>query len=235
MTAPQPSFRYRIANSSHPLARSAKVALRAVRGVSLPAPRVVVWPLLQIVLGLREAIYFIRRVLWAEPLFKAYCAEYGRRVHTGIFLHYVLGRGTIVLGDDVTIEGKCSFIFAARYRPRPLLKIGSRTGMGHNCTFTIGDSITLGDDCRLSGNITMLDVSGHPTEPEARRRGDPAPPDSVRPIVIGDNVWIGNGVTILPGVTVGDNCVIAAGTVLTASIPANSLVIGNPGRRMASV
>lgn len=228
-------WRYRVAHSQHPFARTLKRLYRSVWEISLPAPRILVVPLLYVVLALRTVVWFVLRVFWAEPLFKAYCASHGRRVHTGISLHYVLGKGRIELGDDVTIVGKCSFIFAARYTAEPTLKIGSRVGIGHGCAFSVGKSITIGDDCRFSGFITMMDVSGHPSEPEGRRRGDPAPDDAVRPIVIGNNVWIGNGVTILPGVTVGDNSVIAAGAVVTSSVPPNSLMLGNPARRMASV
>ena len=232
---PLTDLRYRLANSPHPLAHTLKRVYRSVWEISLPAPRVLVVPLLWVVLALRTVVWFILRVFWAEPLFKAYCHSHGRRVHTGISLHYVLGRGRIELGDDVTIVGKCSFIFAARYSPEPTLRIGSRVGIGHGCSFSVGKSITIGDDCRLSGFIVMMDSSGHPSEPEGRKRGDPAPDDSVRPIVIGNNVWIGNNVTILPGVTIGDNAVIASGSVVTAAVPANSLMLGNPARRMASV
>lgn len=228
-------LRYRLANSTDPRVQRAKRAYRAVTRFSLPAPRVVFVPLLHVLNAVTGIVHFVRRVFWAEPLFKAACHSYGRNVHTGIFRHFHMGKGRIVLGDDVTIDGKCSFIFAARYSEAPTLKIGSRTGMGHGCVFVVAKSITIGDDVRMSGLITMMDSSGHPSEPEGRRRGDPAPEESVKPIFIGNNVWIGGNVTILPGVTIGDNSVIAAGAVVTAPVPPNSLMIGNPARRMASV
>ena len=231
----QSTLRYRIAHSDHPAVQALKTMRRGVVNFSVPAPRAVFVPVLWGVLALRGAIHFVRRKFFAEPLFKAYCSAYGRNVHTGIFLHWVIGRGRIELGDDVVIEGKCSFIFAARYSATPTLKIGNRSGMGHNCTFTIGKSITIGDDVRMSGNINMFDSSGHPSEPEGRRRGDPAPDDSVKPIVIEDNVWIGHNVIIYPGVTIGRNAVVASGSVVMSSVAPNTLVAGNPARRMMPV
>ena len=74
-----------------------------------------------------------RRVAIAEPLFKAYCKQYGRRLRTGIYLHWIQGDGDIVIGDDVYLDGKCSISFAARFADRPLLQIGDHTSIGHNC------------------------------------------------------------------------------------------------------
>lgn len=234
-TDPEPTIRYRMVHSRHPAALFAKRAYRSVTRFSLPAPRVLVLPVLRAVLGVRSVAHFVRRVFYAEPLFKAYCAEYGRDVHTGIFLHWVIGKGRIILGDDVLVDGKSSFIFAARYSANPTLRIGNRSGLGHNCVITVAKSITIGDDCRIAGGVTMFDSSGHPSDPDGRRRGEAAPDDAVRPIVIEDNVWLGGGVTIYPGVTIGANSVVATGAVVTASCPPNSLLIGNPARRMMSV
>ena len=204
--------------------------VRAVRGFSVPAPKLVVKPLLAIFLVLREACYHVRRVFIAEPFFKAYCKSYGKNLKTGIYLHWVQGAGDIVLGDNVTVDGKSSFAFAARYCERPALVIGNDTRIGHANTFTIGKEIRIGSHVLFANNVTVFDVSGHPVDPTKRFLGLPSEIDKVRPVVIGDNVWLGSSSIILPGVTIGDNSVVAAGSVVRDSVPPNTVVSGNPAQ-----
>lgn len=71
----------------------------------------------------------------------------------------------------------------------------------------------------------------HPLEPQPRR--DKL--EAARPITIGDNVWIGGGAVVLPGVTIGDNSVIGAGAVVTKDVPANVVAVGNPARVVRSL
>src|SRR5947209_6417960 len=103
-------YRY-LATSNDRLARSVRLARHAVGSFTLPAPAIVVRPILGAVLIARMVREFAWRVLVCEPLFKAYCVRHGRRVRTGPFLHWVDGRGDILLGDDVRIDGKCHFLF----------------------------------------------------------------------------------------------------------------------------
>lgn len=181
---------------------------------------------------LREIYYFAVRVLVCEPLFKAYCTEHGRNLHTGVFIHWVMGRGQLIVGDNVTIDGKCSFIFAVRYTDRPTLRIGSDVRIGHNCVFTIGREITIGNNAMIGGNIEMFDSPGHPTDPALRLAGAPASPQDVKPIRIEDNVWVGSGSTIFPGVTLGEGCIVARGAMVMSNVPPYVIVAGSPARQI---
>ena len=183
----------------------------------------------------RSVSYWFRRVFIAEPLFKAYCRSYGRRLRTDIFVHWVQGRGDLVIGDDVLIDGKCSFTFAARYTQRPTLTVGSGSGIGHDCAFTVGKSITIGRRCRIAAGVWMFDSHGHPSDPQARLEDRAAPEAEVRPITIGDNVWIGGHAVVFPGVTIGEGSVVSACAVVTTDVPAYSIVAGNPARRIGTL
>jgi acetyltransferase-like isoleucine patch superfamily enzyme len=206
-----------------------------VRNFSLPAPRIVSVPCLAAFLLVRSFYYFVIRVFVCEPLFKAHCTSYGRNLHTGVFIHWVQGRGILNIGDDVTIDGKCSFGFAARYSDRPTLTIGDHTIIGYGTSFTVGDRITVGRHCQISIGVTILDAPGHPLDPVTRREGKPALREDVRPVTIEDDVWIGQKVIILPGVTIGQGSVVAAGSVVMTSVPPNVLVAGNPARQVRSI
>jgi acetyltransferase-like isoleucine patch superfamily enzyme len=228
-------IRQTIRLSTHPAARVAR-SLYALPGrVSIPAPAPLARPVLFAFQAARSLLHFGRRVLIAEPLFKAHCRSYGPRLHTGIFVHWIQGKGEIILGSDVRFDGKSSFKFASRYSPNPTLKVGNHTGIGHGCTFTVGKHITIGDHCRIASGVTLFDSPGHPLEPEARRNGLPAADEDVRPISIGNNVWIGSNSVIFPGVIIGDNSVVAMNSSVMINVPPDTVVGGNPARSMKSL
>ena len=105
-----------------------------------------------------------------------------------------------------------------------------------NFNLTVLDTcpITIGDDVYCGPNVTFA-TPVHPLDPNERRMrfkedGSPYDLEFGRPIIIGNDCWIASNVTICGGVTIGDNCVIGAGSVVTRDIPANSLAAGNPCR-----
>ena len=235
------SFRRYLATSNRRVPRAVRWLYRRVNNFSVPAPRLVVKPMLWGYLVLRFLVFFFRRVFIAEPLFKAYCKRYGRNLRTDIYVHWVMGKGDIILGDNVLVDGKCSFSFAHRFVDRPVLEIGDGTGIGHNCSFTVAKRITIGRNCGLASGCWILDSSGHSVG-AAERIADakthtwkPPSADDVHEVVIGDNVWIGGHCSIFPGVTIGEGSIISAGSVVRIPVPPYSLVAGNPGKIICKV
>jgi acetyltransferase-like isoleucine patch superfamily enzyme len=200
----------------------------------LPAPRIIVKPMLWTFLAIRSVYNFVMRVFICEPLFKAYCKQYGRGLHTDVFIHWVQGKGDIIIGDDVRIDGKCSFVFSSRYCERPILEIGDHTSMS-TCSFAVGKRITIGRHCMIAGGTSLFDSNGHPADPEARLAGLPPQPEEVRPIEIGDNVWIGIRSTIYPGVRIGEGSIISANSVVRSNVRPYTVVAGNPARKIADL
>ena len=105
-----------------------------------------------------------------------------------------------------------------------------------NFNFTIQDDtyVTIGDDCNFGPNVAIV-TPLHPLHPEERKEyafsdGSKKHVCYAKPVHIGDNCWLGANVTVCPGVTIGANCVIGAGSVVTRDIPANSLAVGVPCR-----
>lgn len=105
------------------------------------------------------------------------------------------------------------------------ITVGARTFINYNLTALDVAPITIGEDCQIGPNVQLLTPT-HPVEPQPRRDRL----EAAKPISIGDNVWLGGGAIVLPGVTIGDNSVIGAGAVVTRDVPANSVAVGNPAR-----
>ncbi len=105
------------------------------------------------------------------------------------------------------------------------IRIGARTFANFNFVALDVAPITIGDDVQIGPNVQLLTPT-HPLEPEPRR----AKVEGARPIVIGDNVWLGGGAIVCPGVSIGENTVVGAGAVVTRDLPANVVAVGNPAR-----
>ncbi|MGV9253116.1 sugar O-acetyltransferase [Streptomyces sp. NPDC003697] len=105
------------------------------------------------------------------------------------------------------------------------ITIGARTFVNYNLTALDVAAIVIGEDCQIGPNVQLLTPT-HPLEPQPRRDRL----EAARPITVGDNVWIGGGAIVLPGVTIGDNAVIGAGAVVTKDVSADVVAVGNPAR-----
>lgn len=105
------------------------------------------------------------------------------------------------------------------------IEIGENFYSNHNCIMLDGAKITFGDNVFIAPNCGFY-TAGHPLDVEQRNQGL----EYAYPISIGNNVWIGGGVTVLPGVTIGDHTVIGGGSVVTKDIPAGVIAVGNPCR-----
>ncbi|HEY9259021.1 sugar O-acetyltransferase [Chitinophaga sp.] len=109
------------------------------------------------------------------------------------------------------------------------IRVGKNVFINQNCTFYDLGGLDIGDDVMIGPNVSII-TTGHPLEPSQRRAVTIG-----NPIVIEKNVWIAAGATIIGGVTVGENSVVAAGAVVTKDVPPNTLVGGNPARVIRSI
>jgi len=111
-----------------------------------------------------------------------------------------------------------------------LISIGENTFVNTNCMFLDNNKITIGKN-GLIGPFVQIYTAGHPLKASDRIITDKNGSHyltSSKPVVIGDNVWIGGNTVIMPGITIGDNVTIGAGSVVTKNIPNDVLAFGNP-------
>ena len=142
--------------------------------------------------------------------------------------------------------------YEAQYRhlKQMLGAVGERVWIAKTFNCDCGKNIFIGNDFTGNHNLTILDIRevyignnvmigpntlittvGHPLSPKGRRQYHAF----AQPVRIGNDVWIGGNVTILPGVTIGNNVVVAAGAVVTKDVPDNTLVGGVPARKIKEI
>jgi maltose O-acetyltransferase len=105
------------------------------------------------------------------------------------------------------------------------ITIGARTFVNYDCVMLDVAPVRIGAACQIATCVQLLTAT-HPIDPEPRRLGW----ESAEPISVGDNVWLGSGVIVCPGVTIGDDTVVGAGSVVTRDLPAGVVAFGNPAR-----
>jgi maltose O-acetyltransferase len=124
-----------------------------------------------------------------------------------------------------------AFGSGSEFRPPFYCDYGYQTRVGARCFANFGlvaldvAPITIGDDVQIGPNVQLLTPT-HPVEPTPRRDKW----EAAEPVTIGDNVWLGGGAIVLPGVTIGADSVVGAGAVVTRDVPAGVVVVGNPAR-----
>mgnify|MGYP003495332183 FL=1 len=142
------------------------------------------------------------------------------------------GKGKIVFGLNCKFGYKDSAGFYSTYNyiearnSSSVVVFGDNTYFNNNCTIDAIDKIEFGNDVLVGINCSFLDNDGHNLAVEKRKIDTP----NSAPIRIGNNVFIGDNVTVLKGVSIGDNSVIGSGSIVTKSIPSNSIAAGNPAK-----
>jgi len=128
-------------------------------------------------------------------------------------LHEILGH----LGTDSVVAPRLDCDYGYQIR------IGDRTFINYNAVILDCAAVTIGTDVQIGPCVQLLTAS-HPLEASLRRTGR----EWAEPITIGYGAWLGGGVVVCPGVTIGDEAVVAAGSVVTADVAPRALVGGNP-------
>ncbi len=130
-------------------------------------------------------------------------------------------KGTVQIGERFVIRGhvaRCEI----KCRKNAEIRIGNRVFLNQGVVISAYQSIEIGDDSLIGDFSAIYDSNYHGI--------DPAHPDVPRPVTIGKNVWLGNGVLVLPGSQIGDHTVVAARSVVRSSLPPRVLAAGNPAK-----
>ncbi len=163
------------------------------------------WAVLRARWYLRKANRLGGRVrVWGKPV-----------IHNG---------GSLEIGERVRLVSTIATMELVS-GPNGRLAIGDGSFINYGTSISADSLVSIGADCRIGTYVIILDNNFHSLEPELRD----VKPESA-PVIIGEKVWLGARVVVLPGVSIGDGSVIGAGSVVTRDIPARSLAAGVPAR-----
>jgi len=173
---------------------------------------------------------------WADPIPPNVQFGAGFYCETAQIFRFMRSRhaDAVKLGDYVSCYAGCSFALGKEGRAT----VGDFTLM-NGALVMAEELIEIGSHCLISWNVGIADSDFHPIEPAQRlidaqalapyyKDRPPRPPIRTAPVRIADNVWIGMNAVILKGVTIGENSVVAAGSVVSKNVEANTVVAGNP-------
>jgi len=152
--------------------------------------------------------------------FRFYFNECGPLQVTGKI--YVIKKNAFIKIGKCLIWKHVKFDMEGKSKDCPaILTIADLTTIGDRTEIHVAEKVIIGKRCRIAWDCVIMDHNYH---------GIGNHPEFVKPVIINNDVWIGCRVIILPGVTIGEGAVIAAGSVITKSVPANVIVAGNPAK-----
>jgi acetyltransferase-like isoleucine patch superfamily enzyme len=145
---------------------------------------------------------------------------------------YVSWPHQVKLGNDCRMEHDVYFHYDGIYSEGPSIIIGDNTFIGHHCEFNINEGIKIGKRGLIAAGCKFIDHNHNAGYSDRKNR---VPDPQGAPILIGEYVWLGVNVVVLAGVNIGDGAVIAAGSVVTKSVPSGQLWGGTPARLIREV
>lgn len=141
------------------------------------------------------------------------------------------GNGTVILGRGVALGyrrsprmGDGEIMLQSREK-NAVISIGDKVRFSNNVSLVATQGITIGADSLIGDQVMIVDSDFHDIDPDKRLE-----PGLSERVIVGKNVWLGSRVMVLKGVTIGDNAVIAAGSLVTKDIPPNTLAAGVPAK-----
>lgn len=202
------------------------------RNIRLPSYTAIKWIFISIYnmqIFISSVINVCFKIFYIEPVIRVVCKEVGRGLKIER-LPYIRGHGAIQIGHDVHLSGLINIQFGSQLADLPKVVIGSNTFIGHGFSARISESLSIGENCYIAGNVKIFDIDGHPQDYRLRREGKPVGAESIAPVCIGDDVWIGTNVIILKGVSIGSRSIVGAGSVVVKDIAPDVIASGNPAR-----
>lgn len=221
-------FVYWVKQNPSNLASLLRAVYRKVCNPEIPPFTVIYGPVLLLHSSMAKIKDYLLRVFYFTPLFKTRIGSNSKNLLLYSGMPQVLGNLHIQLGKNVRISGISTLCGRNSAGSRAELVIGDNVDIGWQNSISVGTRVVLGDHVRLAGRVFLAGFPGHPLDANKRRLGLPEEDWQAKDIILENDVWVGTGATVLAGVSVGQGSIIAAGSVVTKSVPSGVVVAGNP-------
>jgi len=175
---------------------------------------------------LSSVIFKLYHFFIVKPIFQSFTKHCGHSLFIESKIPQVWNSPDIYIGDNVKLSGYTSFFGCPFLKTKSQLKIGNNSYIGYSTTLAIGKKIEIGENVKIAAHCFLAGYYGHPIDPEKRKMNHNE--ENIGSIKIKDNVWIGTNAKIMKNITIGENSIIAAGSVVTKDVPENVIVAGNP-------
>jgi len=173
---------------------------------------------------------YIKSKLYYENIMRYRCKEIGENFLLFGEVPFMEGDGDIIIGNNVTMYGKVVMFTGGDIHKDSKIVIGDNTSIGFGVVFRTAREIIIGKNCMIGGGTRISDNDGHPIHAKRTEENTKVPLEDVKPVIIEDDVWIGEQSKILKGVTIGKGSIISTGSIVTKSIPPMKIAMGNPAR-----
>jgi len=178
----------------------------------------------------KHAWSYMKSKIYYENMFRWRCSSIGKNLALYGEIPWITGTGNIYIGDDVEIMDRVTLFTGGHVYEEPEIRIGDGCSVGFMVQIRAAQKVEIGKNCMIAGYTIISDNNGHPIDLDRRKRKEKVTPEEIAPVIIEDDVWIGEHALIMKGVTIGRGSVISAGSVVLKSVPPMKIVMGNPAR-----
>ena len=221
--------------SEHPAVKRLYLGLKTVTAAELPNIGAINRPLYALVTGLQRLLSTLTRIIIWTPAFKGRLQQCGKRLNLYGGMPFVSGPVKISLGDDCRVSGATTFSGRVCSPQPPQLIVGSNIDIGWQTTIAVGSKVVLEDNVRIAGRAFLCGYPGHPLDAEDRAKHLPELEHQVGDIILRKDVWLATGVSVMPGVEIGEGTIVAADSVVCHSLPAGVIAAGVPAKVVRSI
>ena len=221
-------------NSESPVVKSLVTKLKLARQITIPPIKIIYAPLFFLHHAISNFCTNVMRIAYWTPLFLTRVYKKPKYLFLYGGMPMIIGPLTIELGNNCRISGHTTFSGRST-SSQPTLYIGNNVGIGWQTTIAVGTKVIIGDYARIAGGGFLAGYPGHPIAARERALDKPDKDEQCGDIILEESVWLGTGVKVMPGVTIGKNTIVAAGSIVTKSLPANVIAAGVPAKIVRAI